>query len=136
MIWISPGAGLNPSLPLSRPELKPLVRRLLETLGLSRASLELRLVDDPAMSRLNQDFLGLPGPTNVLAFPSEDQARPDYLGEIALSVDTLSREAVLYGQDPAEHLARLLAHAILHLAGFDHGPDMEDLTEKAVLAAA
>jgi probable rRNA maturation factor len=136
MIWISPGASLNPCLPLSRPELKPLLRRLLETLGLTRASLEIRLVDDPAMARLNHDFLGLPGPTNVLAFPSEDPARPDYLGEIALCVDALGREAVLYGQDPGEHLARLLAHAILHLAGFDHGPEMEDLTEKAVLAAA
>ncbi|MDO9632355.1 MAG: rRNA maturation RNAse YbeY, partial [Humidesulfovibrio sp.] len=36
------------------------------------------------------------------------------------------------GQDPARHLARLLAHGVLHLCGHDHGPDMEALTDLAV----
>ena len=136
MIWVSPGAGLNPTLPLSSRELKPLVRRLLEVFGLSRASLELRLVDDQSMALMNRQFLGLNGPTNVLAFPAQDPDRPSYLGDIALSVDSLTREAHLYGQPPVEHLTRLLAHAILHLMGHDHGPEMEGLTEMAMLATS
>ncbi|MGE4293193.1 MAG: rRNA maturation RNase YbeY [Desulfovibrio sp.] len=59
-----------------------------------------------------------------------------YLGEIALSVDTLARETRLYGQTPREHLVRLLAHATLHLAGLDHGPEMEAMTEAALDALA
>ncbi|GFK95107.1 Endoribonuclease YbeY [Fundidesulfovibrio magnetotacticus] len=133
-IWVEQGAFLDPTLPLSRSELTPLMERLMEALGLSGASVELRCVDDAEMARLNGEFLGLPGPTNILSFPAEDAERPDYLGELALGVDTLSREAALYGQEPREHLARLLAHGLLHLAGHEHGQVMDELTDLGVAA--
>ncbi|MFZ5426908.1 MAG: rRNA maturation RNase YbeY [Thermodesulfobacteriota bacterium] len=133
-IWIEPGAALNPALPLSRSEATPLLSRLLSVLGLEGASVEVRFVDDAEIARLNAEFLGLFGPTNVLSFPAEDAQRPDYLGELALSVDTLTREAALYGQEPREHLIRLLAHGLLHLAGYDHGQVMEEMTDMAVEA--
>lgn len=131
-IWIEPGARLNPTLPLSRNELNPLVARLLAILGLHGASVEIRFLDDVEIARLNGEFLGMPGPTNVLSFPADDPERPEFLGEIALSVDTLTREAMLYGQHPHEHLVRLLAHGLLHLAGYDHGHAMEEMTASAV----
>ena len=136
MIYVEPGARLCPALPLSRIEMTALLERLLSALGLDGAGVELRLVDDAAMARLNQEFLGLPGPTNVLSFPAEDPEEPAFLGELALSVDTLTREAHLYGQPPGRHLVRLLAHGLLHLAGYDHGPVMEELTELAVESLA
>lgn len=145
---------LDPAFPLSRRELAGVMATILEALGLDGASLELSLVDDREMARLNAGFMGCPGPTNILSFPAADgqgdAAGPDsmpastpgampvadgggaYLGELALSVDTLAREAHLYGQRPLAHLARLLAHGILHLAGHDHGPTMDELTETAV----
>jgi len=132
MIWVRPGAAFNPTLPLSRTELLPLVKQVLAVVGAAGADVEVRLVDDVEMARLNAAFLGLPGPTNVLAFPAEDPDRPGYLGEIALSVDTLTREADLYGQPPEEHFVRLLAHGLLHLTGYDHGPLMEEMNEMAV----
>lgn len=67
-------------------------------------------------------------------FGEANQEQGPYLGEIVLSVDTLAREVRLYGQEPREHQVRLLAHATLHLAGLDHGPEMEAMTE-AVLDA-
>ena len=135
-IWIEPGACLNPTLPLSQNELKPLVARLFAVLGLGGTSVEIRFVDDAEIARLNGEFLGMPGPTNVLSFPADDPLRPEYLGEIALSVDTLSREAALYGQHPHAHLVRLLAHGFLHLAGYEHGAAMEEMTASAVLAVS
>ncbi|MDL2307385.1 rRNA maturation RNAse YbeY [Desulfovibrio sp. OttesenSCG-928-C06] len=44
--------------------------------GMSRAgvSLELALVDEPEMDRLNREFLNCCGPTNVLAFPAPEAA--------------------------------------------------------------
>ncbi|WP_243367214.1 rRNA maturation RNase YbeY [Fundidesulfovibrio soli] len=131
-LWIEPGAALDPTLPLSRREAEPVLYALLDALGLTGGELEVRFVDDVEIARLNREFLGLTGPTNVLSFPSEDPERPAYLGEIALSVDALRREAALYGQDPREHLVRLLAHGILHLAGYDHGEAMEAMTDLAV----
>ena len=130
-----PGLCLDPRFPLSRRELDGLVETLLAALDLTGAELSLTLLDDPGIAAMNAEHLGCQGPTNILSFPEADPKRPQSLGALFLSVDTLAREAFLYGQEPARHLARLLSHGILHLAGHDHGPDMEALTELAVAAA-
>lgn len=142
---------LDPRFPLSRHELIELVLIILDSLGLEGDSFSIKLVDDREIARLNQEYLGCSGPTNVLSFPAHDEVEGDapaiclgddksevdqdstvFIGELALSVDALSREADLYGQPPLAHLARLLAHGILHLAGYDHGDEMYDLTDAAV----
>ena len=125
-----------PDLPASRPEIAALCRAILEALDLTGREFDLRLAGDAAVEALNREFLGLPGPTNILSFPAEDPDRPEYLGELALSLDAVRREAFLYGQPPGLHMARLLAHGFLHLAGFEHGPLMESLTETAAESAA
>ena len=130
---------LDPRFPLSRQELGALCDVIMEALGLEEDTFTLKLVDDRESSRLNAEFMGCTGPTNILSFPAGDDGdevvetdEPAYLGELALSVDALAREVSLYGQSPRGHLARLLAHGILHLAGYDHGDEMYDLTDMAV----
>jgi probable rRNA maturation factor len=120
----------DPDYPLSRRELTPLLERLMEVLELQGRDVEVKLVGDREMAELNLRYLGCHGPTNVLSFPSGEG--DEGLGLVVLSVDTLAREVLLYGQDRQEHMVRLLAHAFLHLAGFDHGPVMDGLTEMAV----
>jgi probable rRNA maturation factor len=131
MIEVSPGA-YRPGMPVSRRELAVLLADALEAFGLSGKTLSLRLVSDLEMQDLNRTYLGLPGPTNVLSFPLDDPSAPDYLGDMAISADTVAREAFLYGQEPKRHFLRMLCHGILHLAGLDHGPHMFDLTDSAV----
>ncbi|OLN26908.1 Metal-dependent hydrolase YbeY, involved in rRNA and/or ribosome maturation and assembly [Desulfovibrio sp. DV] len=135
MIGLARGV-FAPDLPASRPELAALCEAIQEALDLTGREFDLQVAGDGAIEALNREFLGLPGPTNILSFPAEDPDRPDYLGEMALSLDAVSREAFLYGQPPGLHMARLLAHGFLHLAGLDHGPLMESLTETAAEAAA
>ena len=137
LITIIRETRLDPEFPLSRHELTELVELILESLGLEDHALEIQLVDDREIARLNKEFMGCTGPTNVLSFPAEqegaeDTGDPVTLGELALSVDAITRESALYGQPPVSHLARLLAHGILHLAGHDHGEVMYDLTDMAV----
>ena len=108
------------------------MERLLGVLGLE-GGVEVRFVDDREIERLNGEFLGLIGPTNVLSFVGGGEG---YLGEIVLSVDTLMREAVLYGQEGRAHLVRLLAHGLLHLSGYEHGEEMDRLTDMAVNAVS
>ncbi len=119
--------------PASRPAMAAMLQAILETLGMVDSNVELQLVGDQAMARYNADFLGLEGPTNVLAFPADDPG--ENLGQIILDVDMLRRESLLYGQEPVEHLARLLGHAALHLIGHEHGEVMEALTDAAMAAA-
>jgi len=123
-----------PPLPASSREMAALAARVAETLGLEGQVFDLLVTGDAEVARLNHDYLGCIGPTNVLSFPDEEGG--EGLGGLAISVDAVVREATLYGQDALEHFARLMAHGLLHLAGMDHGEQMYAMTEAAVDAVA
>lgn len=75
------------------------------------------LTSDRAVKRLNTRHRGIAKPTNVLTF---DPAFPGAPGEIVLARETIAREAQSQSKTPANHLAHLVIHAALHLAGHDH----------------
>lgn len=93
--------------------------------------------DDARIAVLNEEFRGKPAPTNVLSWPAEDLApespgaippppEPMFdgaLGDIAIAYDTCLREAEEQGKPLENHLLHLLAHATLHLLGYDHETD-------------
>lgn len=91
-------------------------------LGAPVDEVEVHLVDDGTIAACNARNLHCCGPTNIISFPARDSAA----GILLLSLDTFARECVLYGQPPKIHLARLLAHGMGHLAGYDHGPEMDE----------
>ena len=93
-------------------------------------SVELIITDDGDIALTNARRLGCTGPTNILSFPEGGAS----LGTLLLSTVTLERECVLYGQEPAVHARRLLAHGMGHLSGLDHGPAMDEFC--ALLEAA
>lgn len=128
MLYLDQVVPADPRFPLSASELMGIFEGLADLFGLDDRDVSLRLVDDLEIAALNQSFMGCLGPTNILSFPTGD----DDLGDLVLSVETLAREAFLYNQDTFEYTVRLLAHGLLHLAGHDHGPEMEALTELAV----
>lgn len=126
-------------------------------LGLNRAGYEISVLgcDDTAIAGLNAEFREKATATNVLSWPAFDLA-PEYaggqpmapplpvsgpfetgLGDIAISFDTCTREA-LEQQIPVEdHITHLIVHATLHLLGYDHETDadaerMEALEIKAL----
>lgn len=75
------------------------------------------LADDAAVKRLNGTHRAKAKPTNVLSFPA---GVPGQLGDVALALGVVRREARAAGRRPADHLAHLVAHGALHLAGHDH----------------
>jgi probable rRNA maturation factor len=102
--------------------------------------LELALVSDAEMARLNELYLRCPGPTNILAFPSGEFSlrkapRLKSLGWLALSPFTVRREAMLYAQNLQAYTLRLLAHGFAHLLGYEHGELMRVAGDKAARAA-
>lgn len=89
------------------------------------------LAGDRKLKQLNRDFRGKDKPTNVLSFPSGEAM---FLGDIALSIDTLKREAKEQGKKLEHHFAHLLLHGILHLLGYDHekARDAEKMEKKEI----
>lgn len=74
------------------------------------------LADDRKLRALNRDFRGKDKPTNVLSFPAGDA----YAGDIAIAYGVTRKEAKLADKGFADHVAHLVIHGVLHLAGYDH----------------
>ena len=75
------------------------------------------LADNATVKRLNGLHRAKAKPTNVLSFPA---GAPGYLGDVALALGVVRREARQAGRRAADHLAHLVAHGALHLVGHDH----------------
>jgi probable rRNA maturation factor len=97
--------------------------------------LTLRLTDDAEIQTLNGQYRHKDQPTDVLAFaaleadcptiPAElgDETLPLYLGDIVISVETATQQALEQGHSLPVELAWLAAHGLLHLLGWDHPDD-------------
>lgn len=92
------------------------------------AALSVTIVGDRRIAALHRDWLGVPGPTDVISFPlSDDEAplpgAPALLGEVVVSADTAAREARARGLPFERELLLYVAHGTLHLLGYDdHDP--------------
>jgi probable rRNA maturation factor len=110
-------------------------------------------VDETTIADLNTRFLGNEGPTDVLAFPideepveggrspdsggtgpgfnaSADEA-PTLLGDVVICPAVAHRNAPEHAGTFDDELALLLVHGLLHLLGLDH----EDAEEAEVMEA-
>ncbi len=83
--------------------------------------LSLAVVDGREMTRLNRQFTGRRGQTNVLAFPLADGPAPAarMVGEIVVNASLAAREARERGAEPIHELMLYALHGALHLAGYD-----------------
>jgi probable rRNA maturation factor len=106
------------------------------------AEVSLLFVDEEAMAELNRRFLGGDGPTDVLAFPIDDDhepagRKPDeggrgpgavaeptdppvVLGDVVVCPEVARRQAREQAHDLDDELALLVVHGVLHLLDYDH----------------
>lgn len=80
--------------------------------------LTLLLTDDAEIRRLNTGFRGKEKPTNVLSFPAPYGSMT--MGDVALALGVVRREALAEGRRFGDHFAHLVVHGTLHLLGHDH----------------
>lgn len=94
------------------------------------------LCSDARIRQLNEAWRRKDKATNVLSFPA---ALPSRLGDIAIAYETVVREAEEEGKSAPAHLAHMVVHGCLHLAGFDHenGEEAEEMEalERRILAS-
>jgi len=101
----------------------------------------LLFVDEGSIAALNERFLEREGPTDVLAFPIEDEPVPGgrspdlggtgpgsevldepllLLGDVVVCPSVAARHAVEHGVSYDDEVALLVVHGLLHLLGLDH----------------
>jgi probable rRNA maturation factor len=132
-VTVHPGQPGSPS----EAWLTEIADRALSALALpSTASLEIVVTDDDTVRELNLRHRGLDETTDVLSFSSESRSKNDFvlppgagetgsIGEVIISGPQSARQAAQNEREPAEELAFLLAHGILHLMGHDHEEPLE-----------
>lgn len=76
------------------------------------------ITDDKGIQQLNLDFRQIDAPTDVLSFPSGEEA--GYLGDIAIALPYTTRQAEKTGNPLLAELQLLAVHGTLHLLGYDH----------------
>ncbi|MEI6290432.1 MAG: rRNA maturation RNase YbeY [Chloroflexota bacterium] len=114
-------------LPLDIPDslIEKTVIIAIEQQGAVLANLDLTIVltDDQQLKDLNNEWMGIDAPTDVLSFPS-DEIDPDtgnrYLGDIVISIQRAKLQADTAGHPVESEVQLLTAHGILHLFGHDH----------------
>jgi len=102
-----------------------------------QAELSVVFVDETEITLLHEQYMGEPGPTDVLSFPIDGEAlrsgapandEPILLGDVVICPAVAARNAPNH---PATHapvhrgelddeIALLVVHGVLHLLGYDH----------------
>lgn len=81
------------------------------------SAVEVYLLTNKEMSRLNKRLRGRTGATNVISLQGKNSPRPDlkgvFLGEVFISP--------AYIKSRGESLFRILIHGLLHTLGYTHG---------------
>ena len=127
----------------------------------ARGELSLLFVNESAMAELNERHMGGTGPTDVLAFPIDDdgveQGRwpdngttgpdrppthhdelPMLLGDVVVCPAVAARQAPEHAGTPHhrgeldDEIALLVVHGILHILGLDHAEPEETETMQAL----
>jgi probable rRNA maturation factor len=126
-----------------------LAEGVLKEEGVRGASeLTLFFIDETAMADLNERFMGGTGPTDVLAFPIDDDlpesgrspdagtSGPDrppiepsevplLLGDVLVCPTVAARNAEEHQRTLRDELALLVVHGTLHVLGMDHADEEE-----------
>jgi probable rRNA maturation factor len=100
--------------------------RALRSAGREDGIVEIALVDDTEIRRLNRTFRGVGRRTDVLAFPLEISQTPAGLvGQIVVSLETARRQSRRLGVPVDLELELLVTHGVLHLIGYDDRDPVE-----------
>ena len=101
--------------------------------------MSLESVGCEAVAALNQQFRGVPEPTDVLSFSAQEPTpgfvtpaeAASYLGDVVIALPFTRQQAVDSGRELAGELRLMVVHGLLHLLGYDHA----DSSSEAVMWA-
>jgi metalloprotein, YbeY/UPF0054 family len=101
-----------------------LAREVLEAEGVGEGELGLSFVAGEEIRALKREHLAIDEVTDVLSFPIDGLAElpgglPRQLGDVVICPKVVGAE-----------WRRPLAHGLLHLLGYEHGPEMEEREDR------
>ncbi len=111
---------------LSTARLARAADRALAALGRPAGHVDLLVVDDREIRRLNAAHRGIARRTDVIAFSLEvPEASGGLVGQVVISAETAARQARRLDVPVAIELDLLATHGVLHLVGYDDRDPVE-----------
>jgi len=103
------------------------------------AEVDVWFCSDDEIHTLNRNYRDKDRPTDVLSFPQYEPGErpapglPAHLGDVAISVETATRQAEERGVSLADEVVWLFLHSLLHLIGYDDSTTegYHEMVEKA-----
>ena len=84
--------------------------------GVKPANLCLVFMNEAEHTALHLQFLNDPTPTDVMAFPYDDE---DLCGEIVVNIDMAAQQCASFRKNFSQEILLYVVHGALHLIGFD-----------------
>ncbi|MBN2407300.1 MAG: rRNA maturation RNase YbeY [Elusimicrobia bacterium] len=99
--------------------------------------IDINVVTDNKIKRINREFLGRDRPTDVIAFSLQEgesvpEVGPPLIGQVIISRDAAERQARQLGHPVRKEMAVLLVHGLLHVAGWKEGAGLRKCQDKIV----
>lgn len=107
---------------LSDTRIRRVVRHVLHRHNARCSHLEIVILGNAGMTRLNRQWLGHQGPTDVIAFDLSDESAGSggpVVGQINVCWPVACRQAARRGHPAAVELLLYIVHGLLHLLGYD-----------------
>ena len=98
--------------------------------SLTQKDIELLIVKNDEIQKLNKEHRNIDKATDVLSFPIDFDMPNMPLGSIVISTDFVEEKAKEYGHTFNEEFSLLFIHGILHLLGYDHEVDNGEHRQK------
>jgi probable rRNA maturation factor len=102
---------------LNTAKLRELARWI--TAGLDQVELGFHFVGPKEMARVHEEFMDVPGSTDVITFDHGSEPPGRIHGEIFICVEDAIAQAKEFGTTWHSEVARYMIHGVLHLLGFD-----------------
>jgi probable rRNA maturation factor len=122
-------AGETTDAPSWIENVEPFMQTVMKYFGIDGEEISVLFCNDEFIRTLNKEYRSVDSPTDVLSFENggsyEDESGTVWkcAGDIAVSLETLPKNAAYFGTDQNSELKRLLVHGLLHLNGYDHGEE-------------
>lgn len=107
---------------LGAERVREIVRKVCRREKIADALISVTFVGNRQIARMNRDFLGHSGPTDVITFALEPSAGA-VMGDVYIAVDVARDNARRHGVGVREELVRLVVHGTLHVLGHLHAED-------------
>nr|WP_299344937.1 rRNA maturation RNase YbeY [Allomuricauda sp.] len=105
------------------------ISRIIESEDYVKGDISYVFVDDEELLKVNKEYLGHDWYTDIITF---DYGSGNVLsGDIFISIDRVRDNAKKYKVDFANELLRVMAHGMLHLAGYNDKTEEESSIMRA-----